>query len=72
LLGSHGDAVRLVQKRLGLAQDGSFGPLTRAAVVLFQKDHGLKADGWVGNATWAALDAAEPATLTDRKTLPDV
>lgn len=71
-IGTTGESVQLLQRRLGLADDGIFGPLTRAAVIQFQRDHGLTVDGWVGAATWAALDEAEPVTQATRKTLPSV
>lgn len=35
--------------------DGIFGPLTRSAVVAFQKSAGLAQDGIVGSKTWSAL-----------------
>lgn len=40
--------------------DGEFGTATERAVVAFQKDHGLTTDGVIGQATWAALEAAAP------------
>jgi len=45
-----------------LAVDGAFGPLTRAAVVVFQQRAGLVADGIVGRNTHAAL--AQGLTLS--------
>lgn len=67
--GSTGSAVRAVQDELNyqimksgdkLAVDGSFGPLTRAAVITFQRDMakkvaGFDVDGIVGPQTWHAL-----------------
>lgn len=38
-----------------LTEDGSFGPLTTAAVEDFQRRHGLTPDRSVGPATWTAL-----------------
>ena len=47
-LGSRGADVKTLQGYLGLAQDGSFGPKTEAAVKKFQADSGLTPDGIVG------------------------
>src|SRR3954454_208203 len=52
---TRGASVRLLQRRLGVAPDGVFGPGTARAVRRFQRRHGLHADGVVGPATWAAL-----------------
>jgi hypothetical protein len=52
---SHRAAVVALQRRLGIAADGIFGPGTAAAVRRFQRRHGLTADGVVGPATWRAL-----------------
>lgn len=54
-VGSKGEAVKYVQKKLGLAVDGSFGPATATAVKALQKKHGLTADGIIGPKTWAKL-----------------
>jgi hypothetical protein len=52
---SRGGSVRLLQRKLGVAVDGVFGPGTARAVKSFQRKRGLAADGVVGPGTWAAL-----------------
>ena len=56
-LNSTGDAVKWIQRRLGLVDDGKFDPQTDAAIKAFQQSAGLSADGKVGPRTWAALTA---------------
>jgi Putative peptidoglycan binding domain len=63
---SHG-SVRMVQRALGVAADGVFGPATEAAVKRFQRAHGLTADGVVGPATWAALGHPGMKTILKRR-----
>jgi peptidoglycan hydrolase-like protein with peptidoglycan-binding domain len=41
--------------------DGSFGPLTAAAVKAFQEEHNLTADGKATPETMAAVDQASAA-----------
>ena len=59
--GARGDYVQHIQTCLnrvnntGLATDGIFGPLTRAAVVNYQSANGLTPDGIVGPITWSHL-----------------
>ncbi len=54
-VGSTGARVRFVQRRVRVAADGMFGPITRRAVEVFQRRHRLVIDGVVGPRTWAAL-----------------
>lgn len=44
-----------------LVEDGIYGPLTRHAVVAFQKTHGLAPDGIVGPLTTAAIEKSTAA-----------
>ena len=60
--GSQGGLVAAAQRRLNelipithLAVDGMFGPLTRGAVLEFQRNHGLAATGTVDALTWAVM-----------------
>lgn len=67
-LGSRGPEVQTLQRELNrqlfpnprLNVDGIFGPLTRAAVVAFQRQAGLTPDGIVGPRTRAALGMPAP------------
>jgi hypothetical protein len=63
---SRGAAVGRLQRALGIAADGVFGPATFRAVKRFQRRHGLVADGIVGPATWAALGHAGTTTVLRR------
>ena len=66
--GSRGPEVVTLQQQLNaqlfpnphLVADGIFGPLTRKAVVAFQRQSGLSQDGIVGPATRAALGMSQP------------
>jgi peptidoglycan hydrolase-like protein with peptidoglycan-binding domain len=52
------DLVKVIQSKVGVPDDGKFGPKTEAAVRVFQRNHSLVPDGIVGPKTWQALDAA--------------
>ena len=48
-VGSTGDLVKQLQTKLGLAADGSFGPMTKAKVMDWQITNGLYPDGSFGS-----------------------
>lgn len=50
--GNRGGAVILLQRRLGINQDGVFGSVTSTIVRTYQRNNGLKVDGIVGSRTW--------------------
>ena len=54
-LGAVGENVKLVQRSLGLNEDGEFSLLTEQAVKEFQQRSGYEPDGIVGPQTWKAL-----------------
>ena len=60
--GSNGNAVKTIQKALGIAADGDFGPQTAAAVKAWRVAHKLVRKGGVNAAMWAAL----PATVAEK------
>ena len=69
--GSKGSQVTELQKQLqangyykGSAVDGSFGPVTKSAVIAFQKKTGNTQDGKVGPKTCASLNGTKAATTT--------
>jgi hypothetical protein len=57
-LGDRGEAVKIVQAKVRVHDDGIFGPATHAAVRDFQRSHGLDPDGIVGPKTWKAIEGA--------------
>ena len=59
--GAQGPLVGALQRSLGLAPDGSFGPRTGAAVSAFRTAHRLAAGQVVDAATWRQLLAAAAA-----------
>lgn len=56
--GDEGRSVKRLQRALGLAPDGVFGPGTGKALRRFQRRHDLAADGIAGASTWRMLRRA--------------
>lgn len=54
-LGSKGEAVKLVQSKVGATPDGDFGSVTERRVKAWQQANGLLADGIVGAVTWKKM-----------------
>ena len=56
-LGSKGSDVKLLQEKLGITTDGSFGPGTEKAVKEWQTKNGLTADGIItsANTSWEKM-----------------
>ncbi len=63
-VGSEGRQVRLLQRALGIAVDGVYGPETEAAVRRFQATRGLTVDGILGAHTSHALAVHAPPALS--------
>lgn len=65
--GSKGGDVKLLQKYMGVTQDGIWGPKTTDAVKKWQTSKGLVADGIVGPKTWLKLieNDIKSGNLTD-------
>jgi Putative peptidoglycan binding domain len=61
-----GGGVRALQRRIGVAADGVFGPGTEAALKRWQEAHGLVADGIAGPQTRAELGLGPGPVLKPR------
>ncbi|MFA6177766.1 MAG: peptidoglycan-binding domain-containing protein [Candidatus Paceibacterota bacterium] len=62
-VGSKGIEVECLQRKIGIVADGSFGPLTKAKIVVFQSNNGLKIDGIVGPLTRTALNGIKVGNI---------
>jgi len=51
-------ALNMLGTKAPLDVDGEYGPMTKDAVLQFQKANQLVADGWAGDLTHAALQLA--------------
>jgi cell wall-associated NlpC family hydrolase len=65
--GATGAAVKTIQSLVGTTADGDFGPLTVAAVRLWQKANNVPVTGVVDAATWAAMPAATSQAACGQK-----
>ena len=70
--GDRGAKVILVQRALGLKQDGIFGSATKRAVMRFQRRRGLTVDGVVGPVTYNALKRLDAQRGSSRSSKPKV
>jgi hypothetical protein len=68
-LGSRGDAVKELQRKLGVSDDGIFGPKTAEALKKMQQSAGLKADAIYGKQSASYL-ARKDALSNLRKENP--
>jgi putative chitinase len=69
-VGSKGDDVKKLQLKLGLSDDGSFGPGTEKSVKKWQIDHNLNPDGIVGDETWSKMfSLTEPIVIKEDKVI---
>ena len=66
-LGSKGEDVKKLQKKLGLKDDGDFGKKTEEAVKNFQLKNNLTPDGVVGDNTWSKImgESVTPKVSSD-------
>ncbi|MGH7393189.1 MAG: peptidoglycan-binding domain-containing protein, partial [Candidatus Rokuibacteriota bacterium] len=70
--GTSGEAVKKLQRALGLAADGQFGPATEKAVRDYQQKNGLAVDGMAGPQTLARLQLFTEITeeIVERSQVP--
>jgi len=64
-IGDQGPIVEFLQQALEMRVDGDFGPKTKAAVAVFQKDNGLVPDGIVGPITWDCIGVSPEEFYAD-------
>lgn len=55
VIGEKSDRVKIIQKYLGIKEDGQFGPATKESVEKFQAENKLKVDGKVGEQTYGKM-----------------
>jgi len=64
---ARGSGVSAMQRKLGIAADGAFGPQTEAAVKRYQGSHGLAPDGIVGAQTRGRMGLGPGPVLKRKK-----
>jgi peptidoglycan hydrolase-like protein with peptidoglycan-binding domain len=64
---STGADVRALQRKVGVAADGVFGPATERAVKRWQRRHGLTADGIAGPQTRSAMGLGSGPVLKRKR-----
>ena len=68
--GSRGNAVVILQRRVGASADGAFGPLTRAAVVRTQTQLHVPATGVVDTPAWTAFGLVDAVCTVTAASTP--
>lgn len=71
-IGSTGEDVKILQRRLGLIADGVFGTATEKKVLEWQKSNGLSPDGIVGKLTWEKMKLGLTITEVKNTDKPNV
>lgn len=62
--------LKALQKIIGTEPDGKYGPKTRDALIVWQKQHGLQPDGMPGPKTFKAAGLTEN-TMKQKKTIAE-
>lgn len=68
--GAQGEAVKVLQRKLGIEDTGIFDRDTEAEVVKYQRRAGLTPDGIVGFKTWGKLDEIQPLNARPQMLVP--
>ena len=71
-IGSKGEEVKQLQKKLGVADTGNFGPLTEAAVKKWQKENGLVDNGIINKPTWDKIFGQLSKVIKEDVIIPPV
>lgn len=68
--GMRSEDVKVLQRQLGVGDDGIFGGNTEAKLRAWQRAHNLVPDGIAGPMTWAAFDRADAVAPVDGAEAP--